>query len=306
MDASVSKPSKESTGTGSAAPDSDVYGVGETFERRPVPDFVTRHMEAATRRRVSAAEDPPPPPRLPMFTGVFTFPWRLSVLATWMLISIGVMLTAWLVMLWFGPGAHVLGGMSTRVFGLPACLMGILSFGYAATSGMTIIEGTSNGWDRIEVAPSMEWRDWVWNFGRIAVLLLQAALIGQVFHWLDGSGSYLALVVGTFIAFPLVLLGALASDEAWVPLAIKTVLWSFAPLWWAWGLFYAETALMAWGWILLTAAGLREEPWMTPLYAAPLLSAILLIYARLIGRLGGCIARETSKNPDEGDEDAET
>jgi hypothetical protein len=110
--------------------------------------------------------------------------------------------------------------------------------------------------------------------------------------------------VGTFLAFPLVLLGALASDEAWVPLAIKTVLWSFAPLWWAWVLFYVETAVMAWAWTWLTLAGLREEPWLTPLYAAPLLAAILLIDARLAGRLAGCIVRETSKINDEGDDDA--
>jgi hypothetical protein len=239
-----------------------------------------------------------------MVTGIFTFPWRLSVLAAWMLISLGVMFTGWLVMLWFGPGAQVLGGMSTRVFGLPACLMGILSFGYAATCSLTIMEGTSNGWDRIEVAPSIEWREWIWNFGRFAVLLVQAALIGQVFHWLDGSNSFLPFAVGTFLAFPLVLLGALASDEAWVPLAIKTVLWSFAPLWWAWVLFYVETAVMAWAWTWLTLAGLREEPWLTPLYAAPLLAAILLIDARLAGRLAGCIVRETSKINDEGDDDA--
>jgi hypothetical protein len=306
MDAFVNNPSKKPTGTRSVSPDGDdVYAVGQTFERRPVPDFVAKYTEAGTRRRVSAADEPPPPPRLPMCTGVFTFPWRLSVLATWMLISLGLMVTAWFVMLWFGPGADVMGGMSARVFGAPTSLLCVLVFGYAATCCLTIIEGTSNGWDRVEVTPSMEWREWVWNFGRIAVLLFQAGMVGALFRWLDGSASYFPLVVGTFVAFPLVLLGALAADEAWAPLAIKTVLWSFSPLWWAWGLFYVETVAMAWAWVLLTRAGLREEPWLTPLYSAPLLAAMILIYARLVGRLAGCIVRETSKLADEGDDDAE-
>ena len=141
--------------------------------------------------------------------------------------------------------------------------------GYTATCLLTIVERTSQGWDRFEVSPSFDLRELTWNFARLAVLMLQAGMVGAALEWLDSSGSWAPMVVGTFVAFPLVLLGALAGAEAWVPLAIKTVLWSLAPLWWAWGLFYVETGAMAWGWTLLTWAGLREEPWSTPLLAAP-------------------------------------
>ena len=243
----MSTPSKEPRGIRAASPDDgDVYGIREVLEperRDPpgVPDIVAKYAQAARRKMVSAAEEPPPPPRWPMFTGILTFPLRLSVLGAWLLISLGLMVTAWLVMFWFGPGA-VLGGMSARLFGPPACLAAVLTFGYAATCCLTIVERTSQGWDRFEVSPSFDWKDLVWNFGRIAVLLLQAGMVGAALEWLDSSGSWAAMIVGTFVAFPLVLLGALASAEAWVPLAIKTVLWSLAPLWWAWGLFYVETA----------------------------------------------------------------
>jgi hypothetical protein len=274
--------------------DDDVYGVGKVVERPDASSVVERYARTGECKMLSAAEEPPPPPQWPMFTGVLTFPWRLSVLSAWMFISIGLMLTAWLVMFWFGPGA-VLGGMSARLFGPPACMTCVLTFGYAWTCCLTIIEETSNGWDRIEVEPSLEWKEWVLNVGRITALTLQAGLVGAAAQGLMQTESWGPLVVGTFAAFPLVLLGALASGEAWVPVGIKTVLWSVRPLWWAWGLFYVETGVLAWGWTLLTAAGLREEPWLTPLYSGPLLSAVMLIYARLLGRLAGCIVRKTSQ-----------
>jgi hypothetical protein len=305
----VSNPSKDHKAIRSASPDEgEVYGVRDVVEPRepPVPalsDIVERYTQAGQRKMVSAAAEPPPPPRLPMLTGIFTFPWRLSVIASWVLISLGLMGTAWIWILWFGPGT-ILGPTSVRVFAMPACIALVLTFGYAITCCLTIIESTSQGWDSFNVSPPMEWKEWVWNFGRIAVLAIQASLVGAVVRGLDGSGSWTPAVVCTLAVFPLVLLGALASADAWAPLAIKTVLWSIVPLWWAWAIFYAATFAMAWAWAELAWAGMREDTWATPIYAAPLLAAIILIYARLVGRLAGCIARETSKHADEGDDDA--
>ncbi len=101
------------------------------------------------------------------------------------------------------------------------------------------------------------------------------------------------MAVGTFVAFPFILLGALAADGAWVPIAIGMVLRSFVQVWWAWALFFLEITPMVVVWTLLTATELHGEgdtPWLVPLYAAPLLAAIILIYARLMGRLAGCIS----------------
>jgi hypothetical protein len=280
-------------------------GVGEAGESsRPMPDFVERQLRAARERLANKAKEQPVWPRWPMFTGVFTFPWRLSVLGAWMLTSFGLMITAWLVMMWWGPGM-ILGAASARFFGLPACIAAAISFGYAATCTMTIVEKTSYGEDRFEVSPSLvEWRDWVWNYGRFVVLLLQASMVGALLQCLARSASPLPFVAGTFAAFPFVLLGALASGEAWVPLAIGAVLRSVVPLWWAWGLFYVETAPLAWAWTLVVRAGLRESPWPMPLYGAPLLAAAILIYARLVGRLAGCIVLESKKQARKGDDDA--
>ncbi len=269
---------------------------------RPVPNFVDHYIRKAEQKLASAADEPPPPPRWPMFTGVFTFPWRLSVLSAWVFISIGLMVTGWLVMFWVGPGL-VLGALSARLFGPPACAAALLTFGYAVTCCLTIIEHTSNGWDTVDVAPPLDWKEWTFNFGRIAVLLFEAALVGALFRWLWATDSWTPVAVGTFVAFPLVLLGAMADGEAWAPVDIKPVLWSLRPLWWAWALFYVETGAIIWVWSEVTVTGLHEEPWPTPLYSAPILAAVILIYARLLGRLAGCIVRESAKPKYQGDDD---
>jgi hypothetical protein len=244
-------------------------------------------------KRASAAEEPPPPPRWPMVSGVFTFPFYLGTLGSWMLVSLGMMVSAWLFMFWWGPGA-VLGIDAAHLFGLPTCVAAVLTLGYAASCCLMIVEQTSYGWNAINVSPESDWREWVWNYAYLTVLALESALVGAAVRVACFWESWLPVLLGTFVAYPLVLLGALAASGAWAPLAILDVLKSIPRLYRTWILFYLETSLMLGGWILLVVMGLEETPWLVPLYAAPLLAAGVLIYARLIGRLAGQIAAQTS------------
>lgn len=281
----------------------DFYTISEPAKPPAVSNLVEKHMRAAERKRISAAEELPPPPRWPMLSGVLSFPFYLNTLGPWMLITFGLMIAAWLLMFWIEYGG--IGGMSTVFYiGMPTCLTAILTIGFAASCSFTIIESTSNGWDTFEVSSGMDWKEWVWSFAHITALLMQAGLVGYVVELVSFSDSWLPMIAVTFAVFPLVLLGALAADGAWAPLAIGKVLLSLVQVWWAWGLFYLEITPMAVGWTFLTNMELAgDTPWLAPLYAAPLLATIILIYARLIGRLGGCIAAETAKLSTEGDDD---
>ena len=59
------------------------------------------------------------------------------------------------------------------------------------------------------------------------------------------------------------------------------------------------------GWTWLTVTGLDgDSPWLTPLYCAPLLALIILIYARLAGRLAGFLGASTKTNQGEDHEKA--
>jgi hypothetical protein len=255
------------------------------------------------RTLVSAAEKPPPPPRWPMISGNLTFPFYFNALSVLLLVSLGLVITGWLVMFWIEYGA-VLGGTSARLLGLPPVAVGLLTLGYAAACCFIIIESTANGWDTFPISPGFDWREYAWHFFHIGVLALQAGFAGAAAQFACDSNTALPLAVGTLVAFPFVLLGSLAAQYAWVPLAIGTVLRSVIHVPLAWLLFYVQTSVLIWVMTLLTLAGLESEsPWLTPTYAAPLLAFVIVFYARLIGRLAGCIAAKMDTLTPEDDDD---
>lgn len=257
-----------------------------------MPDYLARYMERATVPRVSQALSLPAAPRWPMVQGVFTFPWYLQTLAAWMGISFGLIVFGELLMFLWGPGARM-GLMGVRLFGPPAALAGVLAFSYAAACFLNVIEETSYGWNVIETWPEMNWKEWVWSLAYVIGLASQAALVGIPLRLIPGLHPWLPVAVGTLAAFPLVLLGALAADSAWVPLSILTVLRSLKTHWRAWCFFYLVTGAMAAGWWILTTVHLSRLRWWVPVYSGPLLATVLLIYARLLGRLALGIAKAT-------------
>ncbi len=296
-------PEKPKDRTNPLLEDAEFQIAGQPTAPPVVPAFVQKHMQATEQKRVSAAEELPPPPRWPMLSGIFVFPFYLSTLGSWMFISAGLMVFGWLFMFWLEYG-DVLGVDSVYYLGLPVLSAGILTFGYAASCCFSIIEGTATGWDSFEVSSGVEWKEWIWSFLHLTALLAQAGIVGYALELVCSTESWLPMVVGTLAVFPLVLLGALAADGAWAPLAIGKTLQSIFLVGWAWGLFYLETMpmLAVWAWLVKTQLA-GQGPWLAPLYAGPLLATIILIYARLIGRLAGCISAATAKLLDEGNDD---
>jgi hypothetical protein len=299
-------PEKPKTRINPLLDDDEIRIASEPVKPRVMPALVEKHMQAVDQKRVSAAEELPPPPQWPMLSGILTFPFYLNTLNAWMFITLGLMFSSWMFMFWLQFGA-MMGAQSARLLGMPTILAGVLTFGYVATCCLTIIEDTSNGWDTIEVSPDLEWKEWIWNFTHIATLVLEAAMVGYAVQLISNSDSWMPMVVTTYLVFPMVLLGALAADGAWVPMAIGIVLRSLFLVWWAWGLFFLEITPMAVVWTVLTQKELAgETPWLVPLYSAPILAVIILIYARLIGRLAGCIADKTATFSIEGDDDEDS
>lgn len=257
---------------------------------RELPQWIqeaVRETPAAAAAQENEAQLAPP---WSMLSGIATFPFYLTTLGTWMATAFGLMVTGWLLMFWLAHGADM-GMMSARLLGLPPLLSGTLTLAYAFTCCLMIIQDTSHGVDAVDIRVGFAVKEWVWNLFHMIALGLQAGLVGFVVQKLGFSETWWPGILGTLAAFPFVVLGALAAEGAWAPLALPLVLRSLGRTWWAWGLFYAETTPLIVGWILLTAAGVHGySPWSTPAYAGPLLATIILIYARLLGRLAGCIA----------------
>lgn len=92
-----------------------------------------------------------------------------------------------------------------------------------------------------------------------------------------------------FFLLPICLLSTVDANSPFVPfsaLVIKSL--AFRAL--TWLRFYAASAVLAVVWPGSLILGYRTEPFYTATIAAPLMGIALLVYPRLIGRLGGEIA----------------
>ena len=130
-----------------------------------------------------------------MLSGVFTFPWYLQTLGAWMGISMGLIVTGLLLLLLWGPGAQM-GLLGARLLGPPVCAAAVLTFSYAATCCLNVIEDTFYGWDAVENWPDLNWKEWAWAFARIVALLLQAGLVGLALQILTASFTWPPMVAG--------------------------------------------------------------------------------------------------------------
>jgi hypothetical protein len=273
-------------------------------QERAVPEYIAKHLRVA-EEKVARDVKEPDRPRLSMLSGVFLFPFQLKSLEALIFSTVGLLVGGWLLMFWIAYGA--IGGTTTVYYiGVPTCATIITTLGYIATCSLKIIESTAENDESFEIAVGIEWKEWIWNFAHMLVLVLQAGMVGAVMKVLIPIHPWLPMIAATYAVFPIVLLGALAADGAWAPIAIGSVLRSLIPVGWAWALFYLETTVPIVAWCILVGAGLSSySPWLTPLYAAPLLAIYFLFYARLIGRLASCISESTKNQQSEGDDDEE-
>jgi hypothetical protein len=224
------------------------------------------------------------------FDGVFSFPWYEGVFSRWLLLSFGcsVVGIATVMMMYVALMGFVSAIWALRMAWGWSC---ILTFGYASACWIPIITETAAGSDRVEGWPEPYWKDWALDLVRFGFTALQAVAvafgIAKLFE-LGMDTFWPPLLAGSFLLFPIFLLSSMHADSAWVPVT-PPIVRSLLTCWWAWLMFYVEVAVMAVIWPGLALLGLLFEPWMTAISTGPLMAAVLLIYARLIGRLGWVI-----------------
>lgn len=276
------------------------YDVGAAQAPPPMPTSFVAPQAIVERLEV------PDPPQWTFFSGVFGFPWSRGVLPRWAGIASGLLVAG-------GTMAIVLGNVNDRGLGretvLAAGALGLLVFfslvwslSYAAGCMLVIVRETAEGADAMNESPDIDWRDWIFQLVYVGEILAQGVAIGWFVRWLlklalpgtPAPGIGLATV--TFIAFPVLLLSALESGSALLPFSAP-ILRSLFRLGWAWGLFYLLSGALLVPIIaiaVLVATPYATLGWLAP---APLVAAYLLIYARLLGRLGWLIA-ERLQTPD--------
>jgi ribosomal protein S27E len=273
--------------------------IGEYATRAPHARPVLR-TQLFDRLAEIRTEAPVPPPRWTFYSGVFTFPWRKAVIGRWGGMTVGFTALFLLLSIFaVGPadGGAGLGVVALGFFALPLIWVLIFTLSYSAACCLRILESTAAGLDDVEGWPDPIWKEWA---GQLIYLLWIAAMptvvcfgIGRLAQ-LAGLSLWPVMLGLLFVIFPIVLLSALEANSVWVPLT-RPILVSLWQLWWGWGLFYLESGCLAgllWAQIYFGRSGFEIA---TLISFAPMLSACMVIYARLLGRLAWKIGQVVSR-----------
>ena len=170
----------------------------------------------------------------------------------------------------------------------------------AARAYTVIVQGTAAGIDRVEW-PDEPIFDWIVTavqfLGVSAIILAPAGILGRALSDrlfpADRALRFLVLAAPlVWLFFPVGLLSSMSSASRWVVLSPRVVLAlvRIAPTVVA---FYLVTGVLLTGGGALGYLGLVGEPWYVLPLAVVTLSAIWMIHARLVGRLGWLIQRQT-------------
>lgn len=269
--------------------------IGEYTAAAPV-ERVTPRMHLFDKLAEVYTEAPIPPPRWTFFSGVFTFPWRKGALFSWTALAVGFtvlsLLGGFLISGGVGTGPRGIGVIGMGFFGLPILWVTIFTFAYAADCCLCVVESTSYGLDDIETWPDGTWREWmpklVYLIWIAAIPTVVSAGVGKLAEF-GGLPSWPVRLGMLFILYPIAFLSALESTSPWVPLTLPIVRTLYL-IPGSWLTFYLLTALMA---ALLTGLliAFQSIGIVAMIPFGPILAACVLIYARLVGRLGWKISQ---------------
>jgi len=274
------------------------------FDEAPAPasawkaktGYSADYLERITPRL--PAEKIPTPPQWTYFSGVFSFPWTGSAMQRWSLLTVGCTLTMLVASFVFPTllgvisGAAGMNAVMLGFFGLPGFWIGFWTTSYAAACSLPIVIETSAGADEIDGWPEPQWRDWAADL----YYFLYLTSIVCVVAWLAGLSLSvpfgfspatqwtLTLFLAVSLA-PIVLLSSLEASSFWVPFS-PNILRSLRQQRQSWLGFYG--VYLSFTSTVLTAMliAVRYADLASAIVTGPLLATLIMIDARLIGRLG--------------------
>ena len=178
-------------------------------------------------------------------------------------------------------------------------IVGVFVLAYIARTVLVVVQDTGVGHDEV-VWPNEPYVDWLGHavlfIELLGIWIAPAALAAQMLRhtWLADEGFLRVLLLagpGLWLFFPIGLLSSLSAESRWVPFrwAVLVRFLRVAP---AALIFYFLTGLMLGGtvalWYYILLFGGRSV--LLPV-AAAVTAAVILIYARLLGRLAWLIQR---------------
>ena len=286
-----------------ARPKPGVYGVGATPAERP-PVNVDLLRSTGTLEPYAL---PPPPPRLWFLDGVLSFPWQRESMGRWLILSLLAVVTDAVTTYAVVASPIFKSGFdfdkSSAVMAPLLMMTGSLLWAYmlfyAANCVFSVIRDTAAGSDAIGDWGDGDLTEGIWRLVFLVVPWIVACSLGYAVGclvavgWAAGAG-WLGMATAALV-YPIMVLSIVDSNSI-LGLFTATVLRGVKTVWRGWLLFYVEAGLLIAAWTALTVAGtvlggLLPPPWstlaltLTVLVTAPLWAALVLILARLLGRL---------------------
>jgi len=240
---------------------------------------------------------PPLPPAHPLWSGVYDFPWRKENVGPWICLSL--MLTA--ISLVGSLLFFLIAGGATAVFAPvvipPLAIVSFYALNYAAAHFLTKLQDTAAGSDvcqRPELG--VEWLGHsIFLIYIFAMSLAPCGLSAVVAYAFAPPESYwwpLGLILSA-ILFPIMLLSSLVAESRWMVLHPDVIMGLLKKPLTFFVLSFVSVAMMA----LCTALGYGTM--LGFLFLAPLFgifaATCLLIYARLLGRVGWILTQGAIK-----------
>ncbi len=192
---------------------------------RPNEDALSQHareiLERA-EREVHRSRVSVPTSRVALFPGLLLFLIDFRALVRGAMLSVFALGLTTI----FQQFMHFMrGGMIDQFFAIAlGMLMGPLVLVYltaAAVCGLTILQDTAHGYDKVQQWPGRNFVDWMFDaiyvFNPLWLAALPGLLLGQVPFWLGVSGQRPALLLGVVSVwglFPMLLLSVVESGSA--------------------------------------------------------------------------------------------
>ncbi len=259
--------------------------AGETGDEEQSPGRLARHTVR------------PPIARGNWWRGIGGFLFQQDVWPRWLMLTGGLLVVLFLLgaAVAVGTGFDAgmgLGGVGVGLLGLAlsamAAFAATLWLAVFAAWAVLIVVDTAAGADAVENWPDGPYQDWLPDAFYVVNALAFAIMPGLALEWLAADTRVpegLLLAASLHAAFPIVLLSMLERGSAIWPLS-KAILASLLWSWQAWVLFYFAAAALLAAAILLAGLAVWGLGGWGSVLAVPVLVGALLLYFRMIGRLG--------------------
>jgi predicted Zn finger-like uncharacterized protein len=250
-------------------------------------------------------------PRFPLLTGILQFPFSSGCPSRWVALTVGLLIWSGLlldgVLHWANWNNHN-GDTQAAFAGLVETLMGgaivVIWFASVSSVFIAIVAESAVGTDRVDDWPSLNFIHSLSEMLPLGVAIMFSAAPGWIIGKLTGVDTGIAAMMAggsLVLLLPLVALSQQAGTSTWELIDLG-VLGAMVRCPFSMLLFYIQSACL-----LALCAVAAYFAWQVnvylPLLTAPLIIGCILIYARLMGRLGWRLSEKITV--DELDEEEE-